>query len=208
VTTPHLLLVTLDAALNRWLVLDPDTALRLEALDGKVAELHLRGLDFRCFVLADQAGIQVRSTYQGEPDALISATPLTLLAAPLAVRTGESNDYPTGDVEISGDVAVGEKFTALLNVLAIDWEEPLSRLVGDFAARRLGNSARALQQWLKRSGNSLEQDLGEYLKEEIRLLPAPVELAKYCADVDALQRRVERIQARLQRLLDRHAPPP
>lgn len=57
--------------------------------------------------------------------------------------------------------------------------------------------------WMSRNHRSLELNLAEYLQEESRVLPGPLELENFFADVDTLRDDVERLAARVQRLRDR-----
>ena len=42
--------------------------------------------------------------------------------------------------------------------------------------------------------------MGEYLKEELRVLPARIEVENFSADVNRLRSDVDRLAARIQRL--------
>ena len=48
--------------------------------------------------------------------------------------------------------------------------------------------------------STLEKDLGEYLQEELRLLPVRIEIDAFLAAVDSLRDDSERLQARFDRL--------
>ena len=82
----------------------------------------------------------------------------------------------------------------------IDWEEHLSRLVGDVVAHEVGGAARAARAFGRRAGRTAEQNLREYLQEEARLLPTRYELKELLDAVDVLRDDVERLAARVERL--------
>jgi ubiquinone biosynthesis protein UbiJ len=198
-------LAALEAAINAYLRLDPATVRRLAQLSGKVIAVELRGIGFTLFVLPGPERVQVLGRYEGEPDACLRGTPLAL--ARMGLAADASAPLFAGEVTISGDVELGQAFKAALDAMEVDWEEHLSRIVGDVLAHQLGNLARGFAAWVGRSGELLGSNLGEYLQEERRALPHPLELEGFLAEVDELRNDVERLEARVQRLLATPAAP-
>ena len=82
-----------------------------------------------------------------------------------------------------------------------DWEEELSRLVGDVAAHRLGSVARGLADWGLKAADTLALDAGEFLTEESRQIPTRYELEEFLDAVDTMRNDVDRLEARLDRLV-------
>jgi ubiquinone biosynthesis protein UbiJ len=103
-------------------------------------------------------------------------------------------------VEIHGDVETGQLFKSILDEMEIDWEEQLSHLTGDVIAHQLGSVARRTRKIFKRSRKTLEQDISEYLQEELRLLPARIEAGNFSTDVNLLRMSADRLDARVKRL--------
>ena len=194
---PSLVLAGLEMALNRYLSLDADTLARLAALSGKVIAVELRGLGVTLIMVPHAGGIQLLGDYRGTPDTVISGTPISL------ARTGYGKDRGAlfaGEVEIRGDVTVGQRFEAVLREIDIDWEEQLSRLVGDVAAHQVGRLVRDTVAWGAKSADSLGRDVSEYLQEESRQVPQRDEVDAFLAAVDGLRNDVERLEARVKRL--------
>jgi ubiquinone biosynthesis protein UbiJ len=81
-----------------------------------------------------------------------------------------------------------------------DLEEHAARWLGDVPAHALGEAARAAGAWLGRAARALRADTAEFLQEESRALPAPLEAQAFYADVERLRDDVERAAARLSRL--------
>jgi ubiquinone biosynthesis protein UbiJ len=102
-------------------------------------------------------------------------------------------------VRISGDAEIAARYRDLLALARPDWEEELSRLVGDLPARRLSNAARAAFSWARGVGRTAGQNLAEYLQEESRDLVSQPELEEFVADVDRLRETADRVEARLAR---------
>jgi len=104
------------------------------------------------------------------------------------------------DMELRGDVAYAQRFHAILRALEFDWEEQLSRLVGDVAAHQIGNLARGALSWGSQAAESLSRATTDYLQEEARDLPAPAEVERFMEGVDKLRGDCDRLAARVARL--------
>jgi ubiquinone biosynthesis protein UbiJ len=203
VSVPALVLAGLEITLNRYLSLDPETLSRLAGMTGKLIAVELRGVGITLYMAPHSGGIQLLREFDGSADAVISGTPLALAR----VGIGEERGLLfAGEVQISGDVTLGQRFESVLRELDIDWEEQLSHLVGDAAAHQVGNLVRDALQWGAKSVDTLGRDLTEYLQEESRQLPQRDEVNKFLAAVDVLRNDVERLDARVKRLQARIDP--
>jgi ubiquinone biosynthesis protein UbiJ len=197
-STPALLSAALETSFDLYLKQDPDALRRCAALQGKVIAVNLTGTDFTLYFLPDAEGIKVLTYYEGEPDTLLRGTPAGF--ARLALEAREDVLFH-GAVEISGDTETGQAFQDLLTGVDWDWEEQLSQLTGDIIAHQIGELVRKGQKWLGETGETLQQDLSEYLQEEARLLPARIELNTFLDKVDQLRSDTDRLSARVERLL-------
>lgn len=191
----------LQTALNGALRLDPATLDRLAALAGKAIEIRLRPLDLRFYLLPGAGGIRLAAQLERVPDTVLTGTPLGLLRG--ALRRSERRELFDEDLRIEGDTDTGRRIKAVLDGIDIDWEEQLSRLVGDVAAHQLGNLARGIGRWSREAGASLTDDLGEYLREEARLVPPRAEVEEFLAAVDILRTDADRLEQRVARLQQR-----
>lgn len=200
---PTLVTAALEAAINQVLALDPDTAERLRALEGKVIAIELRGLDMALYLIPTRSGLNVFGHFEGEPDTTLRGTPGGMLRMGLAENAGDS--FFAGDVEISGDVELGSEFREILDGLDIDWEEHLSRLTGDVVAHKVGSLVRGAVDWGRKTLDTLARDGAEYLQEESRDLPNRFEMDDFLAQVDTLRSDVDRMEARIRRLEARRA---
>jgi ubiquinone biosynthesis protein UbiJ len=190
-------LAGLETVMNKTLALDPDTLQALQALSGKIIAIELRGLDLTLYMLPDAEGIQLMGHFDNTPDTTLSGAPFALLRMANS-KPGEG--LFTGDVEIHGDVELGQRFQRILHGLDIDWEEHLSHLTGDIVAHQAGTLARNFMAWGKQASESLSQDITEYLQQESNTLPTPAEVENFLADIDELRMSTDRLQARVQRL--------
>ena len=68
-------------------------------------------------------------------------------------------------------------------------------------ARQLGNLFRLSGKFIGESSRTLAQDITEYLQEEARWLPTRTEVNYFLNDIDELRSDVDRVDARIQRLM-------
>ncbi|MCU7904861.1 MAG: SCP2 sterol-binding domain-containing protein [Candidatus Thiodiazotropha sp. (ex Epidulcina cf. delphinae)] len=188
-----------EQLLNQAIRLDPETPARLAPMHGRVIRLELLGLDISLHLIPGPAGIQLFSDYEGQPDCILRGAPLDL--ANMRGSRRSADRLFSGSVQIEGDTDLAQRFSEFLSGLDVDWEEQLSRLTGDVIAHEIGNLVRTAIGWGRALGDTAEQDLQEYLQEELRLLPGRFETAPFLNEVDRLRDDAERLDARIQRLV-------
>jgi len=192
----------LEQLLNQAIRLDPEAPARLAPLHGRIIELRLLGTGSSLFLIPEPRGLQLLSAFEGTPDCTLTGTPLAL--ARMRGSQESADQLFSGSVEISGDTHLAQQFGDILAGLDIDWEEQLSKLTGDVIAHEIGNATRGLLGWGTRQTRIIEQNLQEYLQEELRLTPSRLELEPFLQDVDRLRDDVERLEARIARLQRPH----
>jgi len=196
--TPLWFVAAVEAALNRYLALDPEIAARLEPLDGKVLQVTVRGPELKFYLMPVAHALRVLGHYEGKVDAQLAGAPLSL--ARLALSPQGRHALFDGAVTLEGDTEFGQQLQDILNAVDIDWEEQLSRLTGDVIAHQAGNAVRAAQHWAKQSRASLSLDAADYLHEESQQLPVRGEVDHFMTEVDTLRADVERLAARIKRI--------
>lgn len=185
----------LEALLNRGIHGSSDATLRCRALEGASFRIELDGLGLGLTFASVGDSVEMRE--QPVADATLSGTPgaLARLAA-----TGDEGLLRSRAVRISGDPLVARDFRDLISIAAPDFEEELARLVGDVAARQVGNFLRGLTGWGLDAADRLSRSFAEYLQEESRDLPPRPEVEAFLDDVDALAGDAARLEARIRRL--------
>ena len=131
----------------------------------------------------------------------VSGRVADFLAYARASRRGDS--LGAGRIEIAGDLAIAQQVQALLADLRIDWEELLSRTIGDVPAHQVGRAARALFALGKQVLAKFERDTADYLKHESRLVVSRSELEQFGRAVFTLADDIERLEARIKRVRER-----
>ncbi|MHB8623922.1 MAG: ubiquinone biosynthesis accessory factor UbiJ [Sulfuricaulis sp.] len=189
----------LESAINRVLRWDPDTLVRLGELEGRVIRVRTVGTPpWEIYLLPSKTGLQLRRRHDGEPD--VTLTGDIPVFARLAIRRLNPDMPAAGDVQISGDIDLGQRFQRLLEKIDIDWEAQAARVLGDVAAHQLGNALRDMHTWSKHARQTLAQDFAEYLQEESRLLPSAARAETFGQAVETLRQDVDHLEQRLERL--------
>ena len=194
----------LESAGNRLLRLDPETLRRLGALQGKIIHLEVisplpAGSPINIYLSASEAGLRVLADYSGNPDVTLHGTPLAFAKLGFGKKM-DTDSFFSREITIEGDVELGQRFKRILDEMEIDWEEQASHVIGDVLAHQLGNLARGAKSWGLDAGDTLKQNLSEYLLEESRLLPKRAQVEKFLAAVDTLRADSDRLLQRVQRL--------
>jgi len=187
--------------LNAMLAREPWARERLARHAGKTVRFALARLDVSLTVLP--GGLAELAADDAEP-AVILRVPSERIT-PDRLRSGLNQADAFADMtHISGDAAFAQVVAELARQLRPDWQDALAERVGDVAAVRLVQGARALRDGLRLGGQSLADNVAEYLSEESGVLlgrSAFHDLRDSLADahvkLDALAQRARRLENRL-----------
>ena len=182
---------SLEVLVNRVLALDAEAAAALNRLAGRSVAVVLTDTRYRLFCSLTADGVRLFEQSPAEPDVTVRGSPAAFLGFVRGDRTS---------IDISGDVSLAQEIQAVLKNLDLDWEEPLSEWIGDALARRTGNLVRDAARFLTRTRQTLEMDIGEYLRYEKEVLPERSEIDAFNAAVDTLRNDAERLKLRIARL--------
>ncbi|MDP4547435.1 SCP2 domain-containing protein [Marinobacter sp. MDS2] len=186
-----------ETALSRALALDPsgrDALLR--ALAGPV-QFNITAPFATSWTLA-RVGDQVQVRSQSDDQAVLSISGKPVAFAALAL--GDDRVFADERLQVAGDTALAHQLQRALDQLQPDWEAALARHIGDVPAHLLGKSIRNAVQWSRNAFHTMNANVEEYLHEESRALPGRRELEATFQDIDELNLRAERLEARLNQL--------
>lgn len=187
-----------DRAIERLLEFDPDTGAALARLEGRVVAVEVKGLDRAIYVVPGAHGVSVRLEHAGDVHVRIRGSPTDFLT--LGRSRLQQQPIPAGTIEIIGDLSTVQQVQSILGQLSIDWEELVSRVVGDTAARKLGNLVRDLRGWLRSTRESMEMNISEYARYETEVLPDRDQVDRFNRDIDTLRADSDRLAERVRRL--------
>ena len=206
-TTTRLTLGGLQKAIDTYLGSDPDAEAMLMALGnitvaiefadiGQTLLLHCRDGSLTVGVPTHDQSDQA-SDREAAVDARITAPLKDFIA--LALRRDEGRRF--SELTISGHVIAAQKLWNTIAAIDFNWESFLAPFIGDVVAHELGRGMRAGGLFLQSSLNSLAETTTEYTQEEVQLTPSAGLVKNFVEQVDVLRDDVERLQARINRLL-------
>jgi len=181
------------AALNHLLEGESWVRERLVPFAGEALELRAPPLPSLRFTVAADGRLA--------PGAEAAALSLTLtigLQALPALARGE--DHFLRAIDLSGNARLATEVMFLFRHLRWDYEEDLSRLVGDAAAHRAVRAARELGAWQMEAAHRIAEGLMDYAIEEKRMLVPRAELEALAQGAARLRDDLERLEKRLELL--------
>lgn len=134
------------------------------------------------------------------PDVTIAVTPGLLM------RAAARDHSAWREAHVSGDVELAAAIDYVRSNLRWDFEEDLSRVVGDIAAHRIAGAAREIDRWGRATALNLAHAAAEYATHENPVLASSVELETFSRDVDTLRDDAARLEKRIELLLRRPLP--
>jgi ubiquinone biosynthesis protein UbiJ len=169
----------------------------LAQLDGRSLVVNLRFSPWRARLAAHSGRLLLTRSQDDAADAVIAGTPLSLLSM---LREPPADVIRRGDVTLTGDSEVAQRFQELALLLRPDLEESLAGVLGDVPAYGLGRLLRKALEYGRSSARTAGLNIGEYLAHERRALVPHAEAAEFLAGVDELREASDRIAARVQAL--------
>jgi ubiquinone biosynthesis accessory factor UbiJ len=195
-------LAAVESVLNRGIDASIKAAAAAGGLNRASLRIDIEGLSsIRATVAAGRLALAAGEGLHA--DAVISGSSvslLRLLASGAAAQAGSAPDAARARVRITGDAEVAARYRELIALARPDWEEELSRLVGELPARRLALAASGVLAFAARVRRTAGENLAEYLTEESRDLVNKPELEEFLLGVDQLREAADRVDARLTRL--------
>lgn len=194
---PDSFLKPMQATLNRNVDMSTPARDCARELDGRRVVITSPDLGLNLSFEFDQELVKL-NTRDGEgADCVIAGSPLTLLRL---AGSDPQAAFRDGSANIDGDALIGQTFQKFLKYARPDWEEELSRLVGDVAAHQLVRGFNSLLDWGRQSSQSMARNAAEYFQEESRDLPSASEAQRFMCEVDDLREQADRVEARIARL--------
>jgi ubiquinone biosynthesis accessory factor UbiJ len=184
--------------INKGLSLDEETLLALAKLKGKVIGFDFINTPLVVFLMPSEHGLIIHSDYNDKPDVAIKGTPSNFIMMLASSKQGASA-LPT-EMQITGDIALAQRFQAIMQNIEIDLEEPLSKWVGDTMAYQIGKFVRGTRHFAMNTGKTLAMDVSEYLRFEIEMLPDDLLVEEFSKEVDRLREDVDRFAQRVNKL--------
>ncbi len=181
-------LAAVERQVNQLLALDPAIVKKLSQWFAKVVALQCTAPGWTCYLHIEDDGIRLAGTSEQAADATFTGSGVAF--AILAARK-----YPTfaeiPGLSVHGDEAFINALQQIHQQMELDWEQPLCASLGDVPGHFLAQGMRFVGEHIQRGQHLALENLGEYLQEELQLIPSRVEVEGFSAEVSELAESVE-----------------
>jgi len=188
----------LETALNRMLYRDRSLKAARQRLVGQVLTLRLEELSHPLVLVFSEQQLDVLSDWQDSSDCTVITQLKTL--PKLRDRQQLTSLIRSGELQVEGDLQVVQRFSALIDLAELDPAEYLAPWIGDIAAQGVSQTAQRALRLLRGEVARRQDYLGQALTEEWRVAPGALELAWFSEEVDAMERSLDALTARLAQL--------
>ena len=199
-----MLLKLINNSIKKYFDSDPEVAAQLHELEGQ--QLLLELTDLKKEFLITPIGSSIIVTEYQDDDSVKESTTTFHANVVTFLRLALGADYQSmlndATLKIDGDVELANRLRTIFKKVDIDWEDIASKYVGDSLAYQLGVAARRAKSYKQRSVENFRLDVSEYLQEESRIVPTRIEIDRFLNDVDILDADIERLEARMRRLVE------
>lgn len=186
---PGPLLISIERLLNEALDTDEDATTYLEPLAGHC--IALKCFPFEIFCLFDAHGVSLLNL---EPEHVSTRIVMNAGFVLQSVSGSEKFSEPfKPSMSIEGKMKLAQQLGDLVQNIQVDWVAMLAPWVGESAAYYGIEALKSLREWGENQGQSMIQNLGEYLQEEWRLVPARAEVSNFEEQLGVLVSRVDRL---------------
>lgn len=115
--------------------------------------------------------------------------------APMLALAGAENLYKAAN--ISGSAEFADALGFVMRNLRWDFEEDLSRYVGDIAAHRVAGLFTTFDAWQRQARQNLAENLAEYLTEEQPTLAKAEAVKTFGQEIDRLRNDLQQLDQRV-----------
>lgn len=191
-----------EQIINRIIETDDHAQKLISNFDGKVVQVNVTQPNFPIRVNFESHKMRLTSIASADfelaVDATVTASATTL--SNLLLTDSSKRSLVSDDLTIEGDTHLVQDLFTAMNKLDIEWEDLLSPVLGDIGTNQLSEFFNSASDWLDDSRSRMKRNVDDYLKEEAKLFPSTVDLENWQSRLDQLRLRIDRSEARIQRL--------
>ena len=192
---------TIIATINRYLKCDPERAQDLQSIDTKIISIVLKEFNTSTIFKIDSNFLHEVNDDEINPDVEIIVS-LKILPD-YFLDVDQSQFIKNGDLEIIGDSHVASIFHNVIKSIEIDWEDLLSKYIGDIAANQIGTAVDKSQEFIKRLGDNLRLDVRDYIQDELQIAATEVEVETFIKQVDETAAKLDQLEKRMDQLAEK-----
>ena len=164
-----------------------------QELEGKILSIQIKNTShfFNVIMISNELNLHANKE---NFDVQISGS---LISFTNLLRDNSSDALRDGSIGINGDVAVAQKFQKLFEMIKPDIEEELSHVVGDVMANNIVKFSKKTGDWMLNTRDILQENIKEYLQEEIKLMPSKYEFNFFSKEVSKIRDDIERLEKKI-----------
>jgi len=197
-----MLIDLIELACNSALEHDSASKQKLARLNGKMMTLEIKAMPSMgsqsVSICPQPHGVEISANLNQSPDVTLRTTLPTLIK--ISKDGLENAHLNPGELEISGDAIVGQRFAQLIAELAIDWEGMMAQHLGETPAAVLHMGLSKAKQIFQDSQSGFKSQVSTLLTEDLGLMATKQDVDPFLDDVDTLRADAERLHSRVKRL--------
>ena len=183
---------------NKILFLDEETCNALKKINNRIIAFEFINTKIKLYITFVGDSLSIKTKCNSNPDVVIKSSPGNFIRKILFPKN-QSSAYPF-DMQIEGDITLARNFEEIISNLNIDFEDPLSRLLGNTLAFQISRFIRVARKSTFLAAETILLDVSEYLRFEIEMLPDELLMSEFCKEVDFLRDETELTSKRIDRL--------
>ena len=164
----------------------------LQPFAGKSAQFNISLINTTLVILEN--GSLAIAGETNTPDAIVTIPPSLLL------RLIAKDESAKLKINIEGDTHLAAELAKVFTNMRWDYEDDLSKLIGDIPANKMGEFSRQTTKIIKDTTTNLAEMLSEYWQEETSMIAKKRHVEEFNAGVDRLRADVARFEKKLQKL--------
>ena len=184
--------------LNTFLYRSPALKSARTRLQSKVLRVDLKGFSTPLVLVFSERQVDVLGAWEGEADCTV-ITHASVLPK-LRDRQQLTTLIRSGELEVQGDIQVVQNFVALADLAEFDPAELLAPYTGDIVAEGVSKVLRGGVKFLRHNIQRQQRYVAEAITEEWRMAPGSLEVAWFAEETAAVERAVESLAKRLEKL--------
>ncbi|HSH97147.1 MAG: SCP2 domain-containing protein [Methylophilaceae bacterium] len=132
-----------------------------------------------------------------QPDATVT------ISLPIALRLLAKDEAAAKQARLEGDTELAMALSKVMQNLEWEYEEDLSRVIGDIPANKIATFGRETVAGIKKQSLNAAEMLAEYWQEEQPMIAKKRHVEKFISDVDTLRDDAERLGKRFDKLMEK-----
>jgi ubiquinone biosynthesis accessory factor UbiJ len=189
------LLKPIALVLNTTLAQDPETKAKLDLFEQRCIAIHIKDFNQTINATVNNQQLQLTTDNEQTADLTITGSAMTLLTL-----GAQPDSLFSSKIDIHGDVQFAKQLRDILEGFDFDWEQQIARITGDTLSYPIAHSIRQFSGWAKNTHQSMQENIAEYLREEIQILPDKSQIKDYMINIGTLRADFDRLEARIKRL--------